>query len=380
LYDYWDWNGLASDYFTCTRKGLTQILAEDPAENVQRSRGILLSAALMIYQNKLEDAIHLIEWGTSLSQSVEEKESLGRVLMELGDMMMYFKDTQAIQFLEKGIALYREVGYSRHLADGLMKKGLFYQRHEDFETADACFTECLHIYEELGDQWYVLWIWGKLGSNAAFQRKYDVAQNYIDKYNQTSSEAKDLNLDIMFRAIEVIMAQLQAKFDLLEMLCLNLLPLMVERPSLCWLQRVLARAVKNQGEGWRAAGYFMDSLKIAQSIGESYGQIIALAGVGGGMAQEGQMERAACLLGSAEVLLEKHLRMVDPLDKQEFDLDKETVRAALDENTFQEAWEKGRSMTLEQAIGEAHAFIQGTRRVHELSTNKKGATLDYFQT
>jgi hypothetical protein len=73
----------------------------------------------------------------------------------------------------------------------------------------------------------------------------------------------------------------------------------------------------------------------------------------GSLGALGEPERAARLLGAAEVALERMGAFVEPTDQSELDRIIADLRALLDETTFQSAWEEGRKMTLEQAVAEA---------------------------
>jgi hypothetical protein len=69
----------------------------------------------------------------------------------------------------------------------------------------------------------------------------------------------------------------------------------------------------------------------------------------------GKPEGAAQLFGAMESLLESisTVRATDSTDQREYDHYAAAVRAQLDEETFVNAWQLGRVMTLEQAIAYA---------------------------
>ncbi len=77
---------------------------------------------------------------------------------------------------------------------------------------------------------------------------------------------------------------------------------------------------------------------------------LCLPTMAGPIAAKGDPERAACLLGAGEALLDELGVSQQKGDQIEIDRYIAAVRAKLDEATFAAAWERGRSMTLEQAI------------------------------
>ena len=84
---------------------------------------------------------------------------------------------------------------------------------------------------------------------------------------------------------------------------------------------------------------------------------------------QGQPERAARLLGAAEVLqgsIDYSLPLPDQTDYQDVVTN---TRAALGDATFAAAWAEGRAMTLEQAIEYALAADTRPEEGHGSSSN-----------
>jgi DNA-binding NarL/FixJ family response regulator len=71
----------------------------------------------------------------------------------------------------------------------------------------------------------------------------------------------------------------------------------------------------------------------------------------------GEPERAARLLGAADVLIEARRHTLGDIDQADYELIVTTTKAQLDEETWQKAWEEGRFMTVEQAIAYAQAQL-----------------------
>ncbi len=68
---------------------------------------------------------------------------------------------------------------------------------------------------------------------------------------------------------------------------------------------------------------------------------------------EGQPERAAHILATAEALLGALSARLDPVDRGEYERNMAAAQAGLDEETFSAAWAAGHAMTLEEAIAYA---------------------------
>jgi non-specific serine/threonine protein kinase len=115
----------------------------------------------------------------------------------------------------------------------------------------------------------------------------------------------------------------------------------------------LGGAVLHQGDARRAAAYFAEGLALSREIGSRYHIAMNLAGIAGVAAAQGQPERSARLSGAAEALFDALGIVVEPVDRTEYDRNREIARAQLDGDAFAAAWEAGRALTIEQAIAEA---------------------------
>ncbi len=77
---------------------------------------------------------------------------------------------------------------------------------------------------------------------------------------------------------------------------------------------------------------------------------MGLEKLGGLSAVRGQADRAATLLGAAEVLRKRKNAPVESMDQDDHRRFVQRTRRQLDETTFTAAWQDGRAMPLEQAI------------------------------
>ncbi len=89
---------------------------------------------------------------------------------------------------------------------------------------------------------------------------------------------------------------------------------------------------------------------LCRESGEKEGVAVALEGLAGISAVQGQARSAARLLGAAETLRESTGVAVPPIDRAFSERIKVTVRAQLGEKAFTAARAEGRGLTLEQAL------------------------------
>ena len=107
-----------------------------------------------------------------------------------------------------------------------------------------------------------------------------------------------------------------------------------------------------QGDHERARISYRESLTLCKELGDKMVALGSLDGLACISAAEGARERAARLFGAAEVLGEA----VGPRTPEEDALRAPyfvMTRPQLDEASWQGAWEEGRAMSMEQAIGYA---------------------------
>jgi non-specific serine/threonine protein kinase len=107
-----------------------------------------------------------------------------------------------------------------------------------------------------------------------------------------------------------------------------------------------------EGDHERAKGLFGEGLKLSAASGEVSNVAYCLQGLAASAASEGRQARAARLWGAAEALLEKieaaaYIYAPDPSVYQD---QVSAARAQIDEEAWEAAWAKGRTMALEQVV------------------------------
>ena len=80
--------------------------------------------------------------------------------------------------------------------------------------------------------------------------------------------------------------------------------------------------------------------------------------IGGLMAQSGQAEQGAHVLGAWEAAIEQLGASIQPSDVPIVEANIVHVRTRLDEATFQKDWAEGRAMSLDEAVNEASDWFK----------------------
>ncbi len=108
-----------------------------------------------------------------------------------------------------------------------------------------------------------------------------------------------------------------------------------------------------RGDSERARAVYAESIRAQREIGAKVSAPENLLGLACVAAARGEAERAARLFGASEALPEAMGAPLEPGERAFQEPYLAAARSQLDETSWQEAWAKGRAMTLEEAISYA---------------------------
>jgi hypothetical protein len=103
----------------------------------------------------------------------------------------------------------------------------------------------------------------------------------------------------------------------------------------------------------QARDHFAEGLRLGRELGNQTGSMMAVAGLAGVAAAQGQAQRAGRLFGAVDALFPAGGLLLDGSDRAAFGRRNAAARARLDETAFAAGWAAGQAMTLDQAIAEA---------------------------
>jgi hypothetical protein len=114
----------------------------------------------------------------------------------------------------------------------------------------------------------------------------------------------------------------------------------------------LARVVAFEGDYARACALYEQCLAIVKQVGFKIDIPIYLEGLAAVVAAQGALPWAARLWGTAEALREGMGAPIHPAYRADYERSVAAARSQLGEQAFATAWAEGRSMTLDQVLGE----------------------------
>jgi tetratricopeptide (TPR) repeat protein len=125
-----------------------------------------------------------------------------------------------------------------------------------------------------------------------------------------------------------------------------------ETRRICYICSNLAYIAQHEGDHKRAIRFSLDHLQLALERKNRLDITTALRVLAGSIGAEGDPQRAARLLGTTEIVLERLGSFHQPGDQHEHGRIVASVRNQLDDDAFNAAWEQGRNTSLEAAIAE----------------------------
>jgi predicted ATPase/class 3 adenylate cyclase len=248
---------------------------------------------------------------------------LGRALRGVAILAMEQGDNQkATALFEQSLGLYRELGDKRGIARALAGLAMVALDHAEHGRAETLYTEVLGLAREIGATDIMASILNNLGETARMRGDYDAARKQYEEALPISGEGGP---------------------HLTSTILSN-----------------LGMVALVQGDLATARRCFEESLPMGVKLGYRTGIAGALEGLAELAVREGQLERAARLLGACEAMREAINVPVSPADLAEHDRAMTALRDALGGRRLAASSSEGRAMTQDQAIAFALSGLDQT--------------------
>jgi predicted ATPase len=261
---------------------------------------------------------HLTESRRRLERALEADDrptaARAKALNAAADAATGVGDTEAsLRRAAEGLALHRALGSKRGIADALLLLGVAHNNAGDFARGSELIEDCIPLYEELGDDHglmeatrFLAWASNRLGNRA---------------------RAQELLRDNISRARALGDAQIQERS--LDM---------------------LAGYAIDEGHGAEGMKLLEEAYRLNQELGDAYWTPIIVCRIGGALLTDGKPVLAATVLSAGEALLEEigsSSSWITEMNGAWCD----QILAQLDGETFAAAWEAGKGLTADEAVG-----------------------------
>jgi predicted ATPase len=242
--------------------------------------------------------------------------SIAYLYFILGDAYMAIRDLEtARDFHRKSLELYRKLGAQDEATLPLTSLGKVAMLQGNFEEARSLLEESLAIRRKLDLTWFVALTLTTLSDLARYQGDYKRAE-------RLARESID-----MFRDLGDV-------------------------SGVAWALKTLGCAALHRNDPQQASDLFKKSLQMRKEQGnnEEIGEdLLGLAEIA---AAQGDLLKAAHLLGAISSILDKGIHF-EVLEQGTFDRSVAILGSRPDTSDYQAAWAEGRAMTIEEAVAYA---------------------------
>ena len=317
LWRFWDVRGHLSE----ARRRLNAFLelAGDSRVTPAKAKALHAAATLAASQGDYPAARSLHERSLAAQRELNDERGIAYALNNLGITVWYQGDyASARNYFEESLELKRRVGDLRGVAYSLSNLGAVVRDMGDFAAARALHEESLAILRPLEDKRGTALSLEHVGQMAMLQHKFDEAREFL---NESLAAQRDLENKVGIASSLVNLG---------------------------------ATAIR-QGDFEEAREYLKESLAIRWELQIKGGIAYVLEGFAELAAGETQWNRSAALIGSAEKLREEIKSPLSPAERTEYERLIASTRSALSAKEFERERQRGRRLTLQEAVALARA-------------------------
>ncbi len=312
---------------------------------IARNRGDFARAAALF-----EEGLAQVRQADDRWPSAEALRGLGLTARRQGD------NQRAKALLEESLGLWRGVGDKWGLAYCLTHLAVLARREGNYARAKLLSEESLVLSKELGNRNQIAETLGTLGALAIEQGDFERAVSVLEESLALSRELGNRQEIAAALGNLAFATYRKGDFDRARVLLEESRALFSElgdKRNIATSLVILGIMAYHQGDLHRSAVLYRESLALGKEIGDKLAVTESLEGLATLAVAWGDVEPAARLLGAAQALREVMGTPVPAADRGEYDRIVAAVRGMLPESTFTAAWAVGKSMPLEETVGEA---------------------------
>jgi predicted ATPase/class 3 adenylate cyclase len=223
-------------------------------------------------------------------------------------------------FYEECLAIQRELGSIRGIANAFYNYGDFLNLTGDFATARACMEEGLALHEQALHKQIHVGLYANLAETLAWQGEYDEARFRLERILNAVSKAGHSGACAEYTGF-------------------------------------LARIALAQGDLPLAERRMSESLDWTLRCGSIREMLFALYGAAGLALAQGHWERAVRLYAAHDCQRERLALPLQPVFHREYEQALDTLRGHLSAEAFAVAWQSGEALTPQQAMEVAQGLL-----------------------
>lgn len=310
---------------------------------------------IALTEGDYEQARKLWEESLAIKRERGDKDGIAFSLAQLGNVAFLEGDyTRANPLYEEASTLFREVGNKFYASAAFYSLGETAWAQGNYEHAAKKYEEALKLGQGVDEGRAAAFVLYDLGAMARSQGNYDQAVKMLEEAVALFRElGNKWGLATAYYGIgEVAWArgdydQAANRFE--EALALS--REMDAKFNVALALYGLGKVAQSRREYELAYTYHRDALMIRRGTWDRPGVARSLESFGALAVAEGEMERAARLYGAMEAAHELIRFIMAPIERDEREQGMTAARTALGDEAFTNAYEDGKKMSLEEAVG-----------------------------
>ena len=310
------WFWYRRGYFSEGRAWSEKLLAtpELKSSGAPRALALIANGLMAIWQGEQDLALAQFKESQTIWDKLNDEQYKALIILGNGIALINKgHDLEAKPLLQESQKLFKNQDQSFFYILSLVHLGNVELGLGNTESARALHEEAQVEARALDDHWLLSFALNNLGEVARVQGQYVLARKYYEEADALLSDTVDNGDKARFVHNLGYIDQHEEEFELAE-------------------------------------EQFRKSLKMFRQLGNRRGMAECMAGLAGLRARRGEAEWGAVMLSAAEVVLKVTGGAWWPADRVEVEANQEIIRISLSEAELTAAQEKGKAMTLDQAL------------------------------
>ncbi|HNB52076.1 MAG TPA: protein kinase, partial [Anaerolineales bacterium] len=354
-------------YLSEGRSWLDEILArleESPTEisSPEVLAAVYIAAAdLAEVQRDYPKLRHFLEKAHPLWHRTENPTGIAKSYLFLGRMYHDLEQfDQAEAAISQGLTLARELGQPSLILTALNSLGNLAHYRGELPKAQIYIEECLSLARQQGNVIRVSTALGNLGSIHQVQGNYPLARKFFE---EALSMFRALGFKERVAGVLGNLGNTGLKIDDLDFAEARYVECLQIRRELGLQEQTdqplhgLGIVASRRGDTRKALAFLSESLTVQHASGKVRGLPSLIETIGNIALEKGLAKEAANLYGAMEALGERKITAArSPYGQATYDQHVEEMRRQLSTDSFTQAWQTGRALSLEEAIALARTL------------------------
>ena len=305
-------------YLSEGRQWVEELLSvPEPVPPSIRAGALYAAGVLAYYQGDYGPSGTYLQQSTTLYEQIDDRLGRANVVNLLGNVAYREGDfARAAALHEENLRVYRAAENQPRIAATLNNLGTVRERQGDYVGAKTLYEESPAIKRELGDEVGAAGTMHNLGLLALYAGDYNNATSLLEGSLETMRQLAN---------------QTGISMNMLE----------------------LGNVARQRGDESTAKEHYRASLTLLRELGDRQRIAQCMEGLAAVDGASGSADRAARLFGAADALRTAIGAPLPPARLEDYQRCLAAVREALGEDAYSTSWNKGRELTLAQAIAYA---------------------------